>query len=140
MSCISIRTWPFPRLVFRISVARGSSLQGSGAKKINCCLQLTRLLVRHPERVPLEGDAATAALGGRRVHPQEERRVGREPSGQQPGTPSRDVDQQLMLRVGEDLHVEVLLQPRTEALAALHLQTVLRLVREAAILGWIGGT
>ena len=70
-------------------------------------LSLTCLLVGHPERVSLEGDAPAAPLGRGGVHAQEQRRVRREAARQQAaGAAGRDVDEQLVLGVREHLREE----------------------------------
>ena len=65
---------------------------------------LTCLLLGHPERVALEGDTPAAPLGRGGVHPQEQRRVRGEAARQQAaGAAGSDVDEQLVLGVGEHL-------------------------------------
>ena len=62
------------------------------------------MLLCHPERVALEGDAPAAALGRGGVDAQEERRVRREAARQQAArVPRSDVHQQLVLGVREHL-------------------------------------
>lgn len=100
----------------------------------------TCLLVRHPERVPVEGDAPAPALDGGGVDAQQQRRVGRQPARQQLGAARGDVEQQVQVRVREHLHVELLLQPGGEALRAVHLQGVLGLVRQLALARRVGRT
>ena len=94
----------------------------------------TCLFVSHAQRESLEGDAAAPALDGGRVHPQEQCRIGGKSAGQQLGTARRYVDKKLVVGVGEHLHVELLLEARAESFATIDPETVLSLVRCAAVL------
>ena len=65
---------------------------------------LTCLLLGHPERVALEGDTPAAPLGRGGVHPQKQRRIrGESARLQAAGAAGSDVDEQLVLGVGEHL-------------------------------------
>ena len=94
----------------------------------------TCLFIGHPQCVALECDTSAPALGRGRVETKEQRRVRREASCEKSGTLGSDVDQQLMLRLCEHFHVELLRQPRAKALSAVNLQAVLGLVGQGAVL------
>ena len=98
------------------------------------------MFVCHSQRVPVKGDAATAALDVGRVDAEEEGASGGQPPGQQLGTPGSDVDQQLVLWQCKHLHVEFLPESGAEPFNAVNLQTVLSLVRKRAVAGWIWWT
>ena len=82
----------------------------------------------HPLGVALKGDTPAPPFDGGGVHAQEERRVGGQAPGQQFGAAGRDVDDEVVVGVGEDFHVELLLQAGGEAFPAVHLDAVVSLV------------